>query len=167
MFNYSEEAMSADKKSGNQSLLSWALIFTLSICVVYALFSLASNLAQFALVDKILFGSLGIAVWAIAVFLLLAQLGYNLELNLVDGYYEPALAIGMLVTITVLAVSVVLVILGFVGTIAIAPLGIALLSLSVFFSTEFFKMDRVPFSFRLIVTTLIIGLIIGALGFLA
>ena len=159
--------MSIDKKSSKQRVLIWASIFTLSLCVVYAVYSLASSIAMFSLVDKILFGSLGIAVWAIGVFFLLARLGYNLEMHLVGGHYEPALAVGLLVTVTALAISVVLVILGFVGIIAIAPISFLLLALCMVFSSEFFSLKLVPFSLRLIIVALIIGLIIGAVGFLA
>jgi len=159
--------MPLDKKSNKQIVLLWASIITLALCVDYALYSLASSIALFSLVDKIVFGSLGIAVWGIGVFFLLVRMGHNLELHLVRGAYENALAVGLLATVTALAVSVVLVILGFVGIVAIAPISLVVLSLSLLFSSEFFGMKLVPFSFRLVCVAFVIGLIIAAAGFLA
>ena len=158
--------MSEDKISSKMKLLSYTSVFALSLCVVYTIFSLASSIGAFSLVDKILFGSAGIAVWAIAVFFLLVQLGYNLELHLVDGHYVPALAITMLVIVTAIAIGVVLVGLGFVGIVAISSIGIVLLSLCLLFSAEFFKMKRLPFSLRLIIATVIISVVVGIAGFL-
>jgi hypothetical protein len=158
--------MRLDQKIGKKQVLYWATIFALSICVVYALYSLASSLALFSLVDKILFGSLGFVVWGFSVFFLLLRLGYNLELNLVKENYHATVGVGMLVTVIGLAIGVVLVLLGFVKIIAIAPISILLVSLSVLFSSEFFNMKRLPFAVRLVATALIISLLIGVTGFL-
>jgi len=167
MFYYSVQTMKLNQKIGKEQALFWVTIIALSICVVYALYSLASSVALFSLIDKILFGSLGLAIWGFAVFFMLVRVGYNLELNLVKEDYQPALGVGLLVTIIALAVGVVLVLLGFVNIVAIAPISILLVSLSVVFSAEFFNMKRVPFSVRLFALALIIGLLFGVIGLLA
>jgi hypothetical protein len=159
--------MAATKKPVKDKLFLWASFFALAICFVYTLYRLATSVALFSFVEKILFGSLGIAVCAIAVFFLLARMGYNLELNMVKGNYMLYLSVGLLVAICALAVGVVLVILGFVHTLAIVPISILLLSLCIVFSSEFFNMKRVPFSVRLFTVALIIGLLIGVIEMLA
>ncbi len=153
------------ERFNKKNLLLWATLVPLAICLVYTLFYLANTLNF--LDQDILTGSLGTAVWAIAVFIILARLGYDLELNMVKGYYRSYVGIGLLVAICSMAVGACAVIFGFVGTIAIVPISILLLSLCVVFSSDFFGMNRLPFSLRLLIGGLIIGLLVELAGFLA
>jgi len=109
---------------------------------------------------------LDVAVWGIAVFVVLGGLGYNLELNMVKGYYRSVVGVGLLVTICSLAVGVVLVALGFVGQVGLVLISILILSLCIIFSPDFFGMDRVPFILRLLLGGLIIGLVAALAVFL-
>jgi hypothetical protein len=136
------------KKSG---LLIWTAVIPLAICLVYSVFYLA--------IGKVLSPLLDVAVWGIAVFIVLAGLGYNLELNMVRGYYRSFVGVGLLVTICGLAVGVVSVALGFVGHVGLVLISILILSLCIVFSPDFFGMDRVPFILRLLLGGLIIGLL--------
>ena len=153
------------ERFNKKNLLLWATLVPLAICLVYTLFYLADTLNF--LDQDILTGSLGTAVWAIAVFIILARLGYDLELNMVKGYYRSYVGIGLLVAICSMAVGACAVIFGFVGAIAIVPISILLLSLCVVFSSDFFSMNRLPFSLRLLIGGLIIGLLVELVGFLA
>jgi hypothetical protein len=153
------------ERFNKKNLLLWATLVPLAICLVYTLFYLADSLNFHE--QDILTGSLGTAVWAIAVFIILARLGYDLELNMVKGYYRSYVGIGLLVAICSMAVGACAVVLGFVGTIAIVPISILLLSLCVVFSSDFFGMNRLPFSLRLLIGGLIIGLLVELASFLA
>ena len=106
------------------------------------------------------------AVWGVAIFILLSGLGYTLELNIVKGYYRSYLGISLLVIIYGLAVGVVLVILGFVGLLALVPISVLILSLFIGFSPDFFGVDRVPFCLRLLPSVLIVGVVVGVAVFL-
>ena len=169
--------MSLLERQGKRRLLIWAAVVPLAICLVYSLFYLASSIgfslfvfsnreAEQTVGGSILSGPLDIAVWGVAVFVVLAWLGYDLELNLVRGYYRSFAGVGFLVAICGMAVGVCLVILGFVGTVALAPISCLLLGLCVVFSPDFLNMNRVPFSLRLLFGGLIIGLLVELAGFL-
>jgi hypothetical protein len=150
--------MSIKKRLKKGGLLIWAAVVPLAICLVYSIFFLA--------LGKILFPLLDVAVWGIAVFVVLGGLGYNLELNMVKGYYRSVVGVGLLVTICSLAVGVVLVALGFVGQVGLVLISILILSLCIIFSPDFFGMDRVPFILRLLLGGLIIGLVAALAVFL-
>jgi hypothetical protein len=167
--------MSMLKRLDKRKLLIWAAVVPLAICLVYALFYLASILGFSLLVfanrglveqSKILSGTLDIAVWGIAIFVILAWLGYNLELNLVKGYYRTYAGVGFLVAICSMAVGVCAVILGFFGTVALIPISCLLLSICTVFSLDFFGVNRLPFFLRLLVGGLIVGLLVELAGFL-
>jgi hypothetical protein len=157
--------MMISERLNKKSLLIWATLTPLAICLVYTSFYLAGSLNF--LEHYILSGTLGIAVWGVAIFIILARLGYDLELNMVKGYYRSYIGVGLLVTICGMAVGAVAVILGFVGTIAIIPISSFLLSLCVVFSSDFFGMNRLPFFLRLLIGGIIIGVAVGLAGFLA
>ncbi len=141
-----------------------ATLVPLAICLVYSIFFLASSLdfSLSVLSDR----GLTIAVWGIAVFTILARLGYELELNVVKGYYRSYIGVALLVAICSMAVGVCAVIFGLVGTIALVPISALLLGMCVIFSSDFFGMNRLPFSLRLLFGGLIIGLIVVLVGFL-
>jgi hypothetical protein len=136
----------------------WAAAVLLAICLVYSLFYLAQG--------SVLSRPLDDAVWGGAIFILLAGVGYTLELNTVKGYYRSYLGISLLVTICGLALGVVLAILGFVGLVALVPISVLILSLSIVFSPDFFGVDRVPFCLRLLASGLIVGVVIAVAVFL-
>ena len=150
--------MSIKKWLKKRGLLIWAAVVPLAICLVYSIFFLA--------LGKVLSPLLDVAVWGIAVFVVLGGLGYNLELNMVKGYYRSVVGVGLLVTICSLAVGVVLVALGFVGQVGLVLISILILSLCIIFSPDFFGMDRVPFILRLLLGGLIIGLVASLAVFL-
>jgi hypothetical protein len=130
----------------------WAAAVPLAISLVYSLFYLA--------IGSVLSRPLDDAVWAGAIFILLARLGYTLELNTVKGYYRSYLGVSLLVTICGLAFGVVLAILGFIGLVALVPISVLILSLSIVFSPDFFGVDRVPFCLRLLASGLIVGAVV-------
>jgi hypothetical protein len=147
--------MSIIERMKKRGLLIWVAVVPLAICLIYSIFYLALGGVLSPLLD--------VAVWGIAVFVVLGGLGYNLELNMVKGYYRSVVGVGLLVTICCLAVGVVLVALGFVGQVGLVLISILILSLCIIFSPDFFGMDRVPFILRLLLGGLIIGLV-GALA---
>ena len=81
------------ERLGKKTFLLLAVEFSLAICLIYSLFYLASSLGfrYFVLSSRgmveqtvsgnVLSGSLDVAVWGIAVFVILVWLGYNLGLN--------------------------------------------------------------------------------------
>ena len=168
--------MLMSERLNKKNLLIWATLIPLAICLVYSLFYIASSLGFSLFVSSnrditeqssILSRPLDIAVWGIAIFVLLARLGYILEFNMVKGYYRSYIGIGLLVAICSMAVGVVAVILGFIGTIGLVPISCLLLSMCIIFSSDFFSVNRLPFSLRLLIGGLIIGLLVEIAGFLA
>ena len=157
----------------SRGLLIWAAAVPLAVCLVYSLLYLASSLG-FSLMffssgveqSSVLFRTLNLAVWAVAIFVVLAWLGFSLEFNLIKGYFRWYLSVGLLVAICGMAIGVVSAILGFVGMIALAPISIFILSLCVMFSPDFFDVDRVPLVLRLLVTGLIVGFLVMLTGYL-
>jgi hypothetical protein len=168
-------AMSRLKSLGKRELLIWAEVISLALCLIYLLFYLSSSLG-FSLIissnrsmvpqSSVLFGPLDVAVWGIAIFVILVLLGYDLELNLLRGYYRSFVGLGFLVAICGMAIGVCLVAVGFVGFIGLVPISILLLVLCVIFSPDFFSLDRVPFILRLVVSMLIVGILVELGSFL-
>ena len=141
-----------------KNLLIWATIVPLAICLIYSLFYLA--------LGNVLSHTLDVAVWGVMISIVLFRLGYNLELNIVKGYYRSYFGVGLLATICGMAIAVVSVILDFIGAVALVPISIVLLGFCVMFSPDFFDMDRVPFVLRLLSGGLIVGLIVALAVFL-
>jgi hypothetical protein len=156
--NYSGMTMSIIERVKKRELLIWASVIPLAICLVYSSFYLV--------IGRVLSPLLDVAVWGIAVFIVLARLGYNLELNMVRGYYRSVVGVGLLVAICGLAVGVVLVALGFVSQLGLVPISILILSFCIVFSPDFFGMDRIPFILRLILSGLIIYFLVALAVFL-
>jgi hypothetical protein len=168
-------AMSLSERLNKKRLLIWAVLVPLAICLVYSIFYIANTLGFSLLAfsnrgiveqSSIFSSSLDIAVWGISVFLILARLGYDLESNTVKGYYRSYAGVGLLVIICSLAVGVCATILGLVGTVALVPISILLLSMCVVFSSDFFGVYRLPFTLRLLIGGLIIGSLIELASFL-
>ena len=149
---------SMKERLNKKNLLIWATLLPLAICLVYSLFYLA--------LGSILSHTLDVAVWGVVIFIVLFRLGYNLELNIVKGYYRSYFGVGLLVIICGMAIAVVSVILDFVGAVALVPISMVLLGFCVVFSPDFFNMDRVPFILRLLVFGLIVGLLVALAVFL-
>src|SRR5512147_3255978 len=72
----------------------WLTVVPLAICLVYSLFYVISSLGYSLFIfsnrsivglTSILSPSLDFAVWGVAIFVILARLGYDLELNVVKG----------------------------------------------------------------------------------
>ena len=158
-----------------KKLLIWAALVPLAICLVYSLFYVASSLGFSLMIfskivtaeqSSMLSSTLDVFIWGIAVIVVLARLGFDLELNMVKGYYRSYVGVGLLVAIGIMAVGVCATIIGFVGTIALVPISAMLLIMCILFSSDFFGMSRLPFSLRLIVSGLIIGVLVELAGFL-
>jgi hypothetical protein len=149
---------SMKERLNKKNLLIWATLLPLAICLVYSLFYLA--------LGSILSHTLDVAVWGVVIFIVLFRLGYNLELNVVKGYYRSYFGVGLLVTICGMAIAVVSVILDFVGAVALVPISMVLLGFCVVFSPDFFNMDRIPFILRLLACGLIVGLLVALAVFL-
>ncbi len=156
-------------------MLIWVALAPLAVCLVYSLFYLARNFGLSLLVfskrgiaeqSVILSTPLDMAVWGIAVFVVLARIGYDLEFNTIKGYFRSNLATALLVIMGIMAVGVVATIVGLVGTVALILISILLLSLCVVFSFDFFSEKRSIFSLRLLFFGLIIGLLVELAGFL-
>ncbi len=167
--------MSLLKRLNRKRLLIWAALVPLAICLVYSLFYLTRSLGFSLLVfsnggiadqSAILSGPLDITVWGIAVLAVLARLAYDLELNVVKGYYSSYIGVGLLVTICGVAVGACAVIIGFIGIVALVPISALLLSMCLLFSLDFFGVNRLPFFLRLLFGGLIIGLLVELAGFL-
>jgi hypothetical protein len=149
---------SMKERLNKKNLLIWATLLPLAICLVYSLVYLA--------LGSVLSHTLDVAVWGVVIFIVLFGLGYNLELNVVKGYYRFYFGVGLLVTICGMAIAVVSVILDFVGAVALVPISMVLLGFCVVFSPDFFNMDRVPFVLRLLACGLIVGLLVALAVFL-
>ena len=169
--------MSMSGRIGKRRLLIWAAVVPLAICLVYSLFYLANSLgfSLFVFSNRgveqtvsgiILSDPFDVAIWGIAIFIVLALMGYDLELNIVKGYYRSIAGVGLLVAICSMAVGVVAVILGFVDMVAMVPISLLLLSMCVVFSSDFFGVNRLPFSLKLLFGGLIVGLLVELAGFL-
>jgi hypothetical protein len=149
---------SMKERLNKKNLLIWATLLPLAICLVYSLFYLALR--------SILSHTLDVAVWGVVIFIVLFRLGYNLELNVVKGYYRSYFGVGLLVIICGMAIAVVSVILDFVGAVALVPISMVLLGFCVVFSPDFFNMDRIPFILRVLACGLIVGLLVALAVFL-
>ena len=146
------------QRLNKKNLLIWATVVPLAICLVYSLFYLA--------LGSVLSHTLDVAVWGVMIFIVLSRLGYNLELNVIKGYYRSYFGVGLLVAICGIAIAVVSVLVDFVGAVALAPISLVLLGFCVVFSPDFFGMDRVPFVLRLLAAGLIVGLLVALAVFL-
>ena len=167
--------MSMSERLSKEKLLIWVGAVPLAISLVYSLFYLASylGLSFFVFTNRspvnqssLLSAPFDIAVWGIAVFMIIAWLGYSLELNLVRGYIRPYLGIGLVALVCGLAVGVCLVALGFVSIVGLVPISLLLLGMCIEFSNDFFDVDMKPFCLRLIFSVLIVGLLFMLVGFL-
>ena len=80
--------MSMLERIGKRRVLIWAIVVPLAICLVYSLFYLANSLgfslfvlsnrgAEQAVSGVILSDLFDVAIWGIAVFVVLALLGYD------------------------------------------------------------------------------------------
>jgi hypothetical protein len=146
------------QRLNKKNLLIWATLVPLAISLVYSVFYLA--------LGSVFSHTLDVAVWAVVIFIVLFRLGYNLELNIVKGYYRSYFGVGLLTTICAIAIAVVSVILDFIGAVALVPISMVILGFCIVFSPDFFDMDRVPFILRLLASGLIVGLIVALAVFL-
>jgi hypothetical protein len=146
------------QRLNKKNLLIWATLVPLAICLVYSLF--------YSALGSVLSHTLDIAVWGVMIFIVLFRLGYNLELNVVKGYYRSYFGVGLLVAICGMAIAVVSVLADFVGAVALIPISIVLLGFCIAFSPDFFNLDRIPFVLRLLAAGLIVGSIVALAVFL-
>lgn len=152
------------EQSIKQKLSIWASLVPLAICVVYSVFYLASGLGGQV---SILSPSLDVAVWGVALFVILARLGYDLELNVVKGHFLLYAGAALIVVVCGMAVGVVAVILGLLSSLALVVFSLVLLSLYVLFSLDFFGINRLQFFLRLIISIVVVGALVALAGFLA
>ena len=187
--------MSLIRRLEKKMVLLWAAEFSLAICLMYALFYLAGSfglhffvLSKRAMVEQtvngsVLSGSLDVAVWGIAVCVVLVWLGYYLGLNKVRSYSRSFLGIAFIVFLFGSSVGLCLFVLGLVGIWSLVLVSGLLLGFCFLFSTDFFGVGwlvlfwRVLFgglllvffvelvSFALFNVPVALGLNAGALGF--
>jgi hypothetical protein len=116
---------------------------------------------------SVLSPSLDVAVWGVALFVILARLGYDLELNVVKGHFLLYAGAALIVVVCGMAVGVVAVILGLLSSLALVVFSLVLLSLYVLFSRDFFGINRLQFILRLLITMIVVGVLVGLAIFLA
>jgi hypothetical protein len=143
-------AMSLAKHKDKKALFLWAAIFSLAICMIYALYYLASSLglhyfvlSNRGMVEKtftgnVLSGSLDVAVWGISIFVILVWSGYGLGLHKDRGLHRSFSALGLLLLLFGLAVGVFLVVFGLVGLWFLVLISSLLLSLCFVFAFNLF-----------------------------
>jgi hypothetical protein len=148
------------ERLGKRPFLFLAVEFSLAVCGFFSLFYLASSLGlhYFVLSNRgmveqtvsgnILSGSWDVAVWGIAVFVILVWLGYNLGLNKDRRYNRSSSALGVLVLLCGLGVGVCLVALGLVGMWSLVLISGLLLGLCFVFSADFFGVGRLVLFLR-------------------
>ena len=168
-------AVSMSKRSSKMYLPVWFSLVPLAVCLVYSLFYLASSLG-FSLfifsnrsavgLASIVSPSLDVAVWGVAIFILLARLGYDLELNVVQGYFLSKVGAGLIVAVCGMAIGVVAVILGLLGSLALVLISLILLIVCVLFSSDFFGVDLLHFFAGLLICMVVVVVLVELVGFL-
>jgi hypothetical protein len=161
-------AMSQAKHKDKKTLFLWTATFSLATCLIYALYYLASSLSLHyfvlsnrGMVEKtvtgnVLSGSLDVAVWGIAIFILLFWLGHDLGLNRNSRHYRSSSALGLLVLLCGLAVGVFLVVLGLVGMWSLVLISDLILCLCFVFATNLFGIGRLVLFLRVLFGGLLI-----------
>jgi hypothetical protein len=148
----------------------------LAISLVCSLFYLTSNLGYSLLVfsSRSVFGqtsmlspSLEVVVWGVALFVILARLGYDLELNVVKGHFIAFAGTALIVAVCGMAIGVVAVILGLLSALALVVVSLVLLSLYILFSSDFFGVSRLNFCLRLLVVAIVVFVLVELAGFFA
>ncbi len=170
-------AMSLTKRIDKKTLLRWAAEFSLAICLIYALFYLASSLglqyftlSNRGMVEKtvsgsILSGSLDVAVWGIAIFVVVAWLIYSLGLNNVRSYYRSFSAVRALALLVGLAVWVCLVIFGVIGMWSLVLVSSLLLGSCFLFAPDLFGISRWSLFLRVLFGGLLLVLFVEVASF--
>ena len=171
-------AMSLTKHLDKKMLLLWVAEFSLAICLIYSLFYLASGLglhyfvlSHRAMVEQtvsgsVLSGSLDVAIWEIALFVVLGWLGFYFGLNNFRGYYRSFSGVGLLVVLFSLAVGVCLGVLGLVGVWSLVLFSGFLLGFCLVFSVDFFGVGRLVLFLRVLFGGLLLGLFVELLSFI-
>jgi hypothetical protein len=138
--------------------------------VIYSLFYLASifDLSFFVLSNRgmvehnvtfnILGGSLDIAVWGAAVFVVLGWFVYTLASNIIGRYYRLLWGVGLFGVLGGLVVWVCLVVFGLVSLVSLVLISGLLLGLCFAFSIDFFSVERWSLFLRILFGGLLIGL---------
>jgi hypothetical protein len=153
--------MSPIERLNKKTIQLWAAELSLAICLVYALFYLASYLglqysvlSNRAVVDRTVNGSIfsgpfDIAIWATSILLALFWLGYSLKLKRTSGFRSIS-AKGLLLLIFGLLVGVGLVFFGFVGISLLVLVSFVLLFLNLMFAPDLFGVSRLVLFLRLL-----------------
>ena len=158
-----------------QQLSIWITLVPIAISLVYSVFYLAGSLGYSLLVfsspsvdaqTTILSPSLDVGVWGVALFVILARLGYDLELNVVKGRFLVLAGVVLIVAVCGMAVGVVAVILGLLSALALVVISLVLLSLYLLFASDFFGVSRLNFCLRLLVAAVVVGVLVELAGFL-
>ena len=117
------------------------------------------------LAGNVLSGSLDVAVWGIAVFVILVWLGYNLGLNNDRRHYRSFSALGVLVLLCGLAVGVCLVVFGLVGMWSLVLISSLLLGLCFVFASDLFGVSRLVLFLRVLFGGLLLVFFVELAGF--
>ena len=169
--------MSLIRRLEKKMVLLWAAEFSLAICLMYALFYLAGSfglhffvLSKRAMVEQtvngsVLSGSLDVAVWGIAVCVVLVWLGYYLGLNKVRSYSRSFLGIAFIVFLFGSSVGLCLFVLGLVGIWSLVLVSGLLLGFCFLFSTDFFGVDRLVLFWRVLFGGLLLVFFVELVSF--
>jgi hypothetical protein len=162
-----------DKKT----LLLLATEISLAICLIYSLFYLASSLgisyyvlSDRGMVEKVVSGSVlsspwDVAVWGIAVFVVMACLLIGLEPKVFRGYFRSFSGAGLLGLLCVFFVWVCLVVVGLVGMVSLVFVSFLLLGLCLVFAPDFFRLNRSGLAYRVLFGGLLLVLFVELASF--
>jgi hypothetical protein len=162
--------MSVLERLGMKQLSVWAVAFSLAISLIYSWFYLASSfgfsffvlsnrgMVEHNVIFSIFSGSLDIAIWVVAVFVVLAFIFYNLASNIICKYYQLLWSVGLFGVWSGLVVWVYLVILGLVSLVSLVLISGLLLGLCLVFSVAFFGFVRRGLFLRILFSGLLVGL---------
>jgi hypothetical protein len=168
--------MSLIRRLSKKTWLLWAKEFSLAICLIYALFYLASSLGlQFFVLSNrgmveqtvsgnVLSGPLDLGVWGFAVFFVLFSIGYKLELNNFRKFYRSFSCAGLLILLCGLVVWVFLVVLGFFGIEYLVLISGLLLSLTFVFAPNLFGVGRLVLFLRIFCVGLLLVFFVELAG---
>ena len=167
--------MSSTKSIEKKTLLLWGAEFSLAICLIYALFYLASSLGlQYFVLSKramveqtvngsILSGPLDVAVWGVAIFVILVWLGF--KLNPKNAKDHLFLEFALFVFLCGLAIWMCLIFLGLVGMWSLVLISSMLLVLCFMFAPDLFGINQSGLFLRVLFGGLLMVLFVELASF--
>jgi hypothetical protein len=168
-------ATSMSKRSSKMYLPIWVSLVPLAVCLVYSVFYSASSLGyslfiftsrSLAAQTSILSPTMDVGVWGVAIFAILVRLGYDLELNVVQGYFLTKVGTALIIAVCGMAIGAVAVIVGLIGPLALVIISLVLLGLCVLFASDFFGVDLLHFFLGLLLCVAGVFVLVEFAGFL-